>query len=335
MRYDCIPIKLADLFSQYGRFIARHPLPFVVIPPLLSCVLMLGLLNINVKEDVEYVYSTMDAPAKQERQYFADNFLSDENMYFRRERRLFNKGYLTVYIEHSNGAINVIEDYKVNDDVLLATKELNEHIISRKTNGDAGIAYVDVCSKWIGECLYNDYLELFGLNESNQTSLTYPYYVAPSGITYALDSYFGDVKVDTNRSAISVHSFMLVYFVRFHGETDEKRSNEWLNDQRDFLLDYDDPRIDICLLTSLTVAQELAALINTVAPLLAIMIVAIALFAILCSMTGSWVRSKPFVAISGLLAAIFGVMSAMGFMTAVGVPFVATIGSMPFLIIGK
>ena len=52
-------------------------------------------------------------------------------------------------------------------------------------------------------------------------------------------------------------------------------------------------------------------------------------------MTCSWVRSKPFVAISGLLAAIFGVMSALGFMTAIGVPFIATIGSMPFFIIGE
>ena len=88
MAYDCIPVKLSDWFYNYGKFLARYPLPFIIVPPLLTCLLMLGVLRINVETDVEYLYATVDAPAKEERAYFRDTFLSNEGKYCENQTRI-------------------------------------------------------------------------------------------------------------------------------------------------------------------------------------------------------------------------------------------------------
>ena len=47
------------------------------------------------------------------------------------------------------------------------------------------------------------------------------------------------------------------------------------------------------------------------------------------------VRSKPFAAMGGELAAAFAIVTSLGLMSACGLPFASTVGVMPFLIIGK
>ena len=112
MAYDCIPNTLSNWFYRYGKFISRYPLPFVIVPPLLSCVLIVGILRIHIASDLEYLYATVDAPAKEERSYFKENFPNDEKMYFTVDRQLDQDGYLHVYVEHANSKRNVIENYQ-------------------------------------------------------------------------------------------------------------------------------------------------------------------------------------------------------------------------------
>ena len=65
------------------------------------------------------------------------------------------------------------------------------------------------------------------------------------------------------------------------------------------------------------------------------MIAVTSIFSLVALMVWSRVRSKLWVGLSGLLSAFFGIVSALGVMMAVGVPFIAVVGAMPFLIFGE
>ena len=72
---------------------------------------------------------------------------------------------------------------------------------------------------------------------------------------------FGDVTMDVNNNVRHAHSFLLTYNVRFNDTKDVERSTAWLDAVRDYLQQYDDPRVHVYFMTSLTVAQEIANLV--------------------------------------------------------------------------
>ena len=217
-----------------------------------------------------------------------------------------------------------------------AVTALNDHIFTKKAEfAGENYAFRDVCSKWMGKCVYHNYLSLLIEMTNNGTRVIYPYHEGKDGTTYNLNSHFGDVTVDENRTVMKAHSFMLAYFVRFDDKPDVERSSAWLNELRDFLLDYDNPHINVYFMTSLTVSQEIAGLISTMVPLIIVMVGVTLLFSVGSLMVRSRVRSKPWVALSGLLVCMFGIMSSLGLMAAIGVPFETAVGAMPPLIFGK
>uniref|UniRef100_A0A915LKQ0 SSD domain-containing protein n=1 Tax=Meloidogyne javanica TaxID=6303 RepID=A0A915LKQ0_MELJA len=48
---------LAKLFFRYGFFIAKHPRPFIIIPVLVTLLLMFGILNLRIEDDLRLLYS--------------------------------------------------------------------------------------------------------------------------------------------------------------------------------------------------------------------------------------------------------------------------------------
>ena len=67
VQYDCIEKPLSRIFYNYGRFIARHPLWFLIIPLLVAGALASGLYNFHAEYDVEQLFTPEKARSKDER----------------------------------------------------------------------------------------------------------------------------------------------------------------------------------------------------------------------------------------------------------------------------
>lgn len=45
--FDCIERPLSVFFYKYGKFVAKHPWPFILAPIFITSALALGILRIN------------------------------------------------------------------------------------------------------------------------------------------------------------------------------------------------------------------------------------------------------------------------------------------------
>ena len=179
-------------------------------------------------------------------------------MYFTRERSLYHEGFVNVYIERKNECGYILEDYKMDLDIVDAVLELNANILSNKAQfKDEDIAFIDVCSKWFGQCAYDQNYKLLDDMVNYDPRVTYPYHTHSNGTIFQSNTVFGGVQLDQNNTILNANALMFTYHVRFMEDSDKERSTAWLNEVRDYLLDYRDSRIDIYFMTSLTLAQEI------------------------------------------------------------------------------
>ena len=61
----------------------------------------------------------------------------------------------------------------------------------------------------------------------------------------------------------------------------------------------------------------------------------ILMFATATTLMSDWVRSKPWVALSGMTSAALGIGSSMGLVSLLGFKYGSIVGTMPLLIMGK
>ena len=326
-----IPNTLSKLFYTHGKFIARHPLPFIVIPIVISlgmagCMATLQEQN----DDGEYLYVPTNAPSLDERKFFEDTFTANDTTHFSSLRLIRVDGFVSIHVQSTTG------DSIWNDEAFTAINELNSLVLAHEIEIDGErFTYSDLCAQWLGDCEYSDILAIIGNDPVAASDVTFPRYRDPSGMTYVLVSDIGDVTVDPQTTRVTdAGAVLLNYYVRYQNPTDQARSDVWIDAIRDILLDQNNDVIETAFWTSNTFDQELASISESVIPTFTFAYNAIYVFATVSCMMSDWVRSKPWIAAAGLSAAALGIASAMGLMAVVGIPFASVAGSMPFLLIG-
>ena len=78
LQRDFIDRPLRTLFSRLGKYIGRHPYPFLIIPLVISACLSLGLKYFEIETDTEYLVTPKNGPAKHERKIVDTYFSLDE-----------------------------------------------------------------------------------------------------------------------------------------------------------------------------------------------------------------------------------------------------------------
>ena len=329
MAFDCIPKAIASLFYIFGKFLGRHPLPFLVVPLLITIGLGVGILKLETSRDTEYLYVPTNAESLDERSRLKELFAHDDTNDFSSFRMPEIGGFLEIYIANADGGS------VLNAETIEAAFELNDFVLNAVVEyKGSDITFTGVCSLLNGNCIYNQFITIMTNQSIEDVTLTYPIHYH-DGTFYNLVRQIGGVTLSDDNVILSANALSFYYYVRFQRDGDEDRSTEYLNELRDRMFDYRDSRLRIEFRTSLTLEQELQEALGSVIPLFAITYLVLLVFALLSCLMFDWVRSKPFVAISGLVAAAMGVVSAMGLLSFVGVPFASVIGTMPFLIMGE
>lgn len=334
MKFDCLQKILENLFYKYGKLVARFPHPFIGIPVLITIILSLGLLNIQRIDDAEFLYTPTNGPAKDERSIIQNLFQENETHYFLPTRRTILDGALQVIVTNKAGG-NVYSQNAFNE--ILALDQLVRDVIISQDGTSYG--YSELCAAWNEICFDNTVLMILNTTAYNvtQSNLTYPYHQMPGSLEpLFIGNQLGGVTLkEDNITVDEFQALYLVYFVRYQSVTKQSLSDAFLRKAIQDLLSFESNEIVAHFQSSLSLDDELTKATDSIVILFSITYTILTLFASLsCNMMDP-VRSKAWVATGGEIAAAMAILSSLGLLSFAGVPFTSTVGSVPFLIMGK
>ncbi len=134
----------------------------------------------------------------------------------------------------------------------------------------------------------------------------------------------------------------MLYQLKFHPENMSYISGLWEREFEHQLLEYNDPYIELTFFHSQTLTEELKKNAEQLVPRFAISFTILVVFSVLCSLTLirgrpfiDWVVSKPILAGCGVLNAGMAVISAIGLLNYLNMPFNDIVLVMPFMAAGK
>ena len=132
VHFDCIERPLSRAFYVYGRFIARHPIWFLVCPLLVTAALSSGFYNFHAEYDVEKLFTLEGARSKDERstmQRLFHEYETSDNFSPTRMLTLGEYGRLIVTPKKTDGNV-------LTDDVFDEVKQLDKDIRNITVNND-------------------------------------------------------------------------------------------------------------------------------------------------------------------------------------------------------
>ena len=206
---NCVEQALGKLFYKYGHFLAKHPLAFVIVPPIITVLLAIGLIRINLVSDSEYLYSPTNAPSRDERALLQDLFPENDTHRFTFARKTEIDGFLQVVVtapDESNILTNATFE---------AIYELDNHIRNIKVdqNGESYIFDDAICAKWMDSCAGNEFLPVLRQQNVEEYAITYPIHNSQ----YVLTSFLLTVDTDDDDVVQSAVAVMLIY----HGRSEK------------------------------------------------------------------------------------------------------------------
>ena len=332
MKIDCIENRLARIFHQYGKLVAKYPWPFLIVPMVVSVGFTIGVLTRKEVTGTEELYTPRNGPAKEERQIIQNLFPENDTHFFEASRRSDLTGYLRLCFvgtaDHPNIFTAEALDEIMSLDLLLKTYQVNY-------NGKI-LMYNNTCGKWNGHCHENPFLQLLAFDPDNVISvnLTYPVH----NNQYFLGMQIGGVATDDTGVILSAESVLLSYYVAYQTAEEREIADAWIAGVSEFLLNIDLGQYSFVrpsLESSLSMDEELDRATGNIVPFFSIAYTILMTFAAISTSMKDWVRCKTWVAIGGEVAAVMAVGSSLGFLSLCGVAYTSTVGTMPFLIVGK
>uniref|UniRef100_A0A914D0N6 SSD domain-containing protein n=1 Tax=Acrobeloides nanus TaxID=290746 RepID=A0A914D0N6_9BILA len=361
MRLDCVERRFAQLFSNYIRLVVIQPVPFILLPILITAVLSVGLLRHSdafVKDELE-LYTPTDARARDELRLLDRLFHINDTDPFYATRRYDIKraGYIIVTSEHENGDI-------LNPLVMQAAMQLWS-VIQSLTIEDSDakrVNYPSICVKFpmppeFGHaisaflapnitspqqiCVSNPLVEVFkflflpehaflnrSLDEITLGQISDAFTFEANGMTHLL----GGISFDSSKRISGAKAMMLPYALRHATKAEDELAEKWELKLADFLLTYDSPVIRTSWWTYETLASESARdrqqLINMLGPCF----IVVSVYTILSCCVLSWVRSRPLLAVGGVLSAAMAIVSGVGLLLLAGFNMTSVAYSMPFIV---
>ena len=278
-KQDCVQKGLETMFYDYGKFVAKYPLPFLIGPLVVTFGFALGLCNFELIEDTEYLYSPIHGRAKDERKIIEHYFPSDTSSSFLPSRKMSLQGFVQVLIKNSHSG-NIYDSRHFE-----RIEELNE-IIEGTTvlHGDNEYNYTLLCASWKGDCATNSLLQLVTSDPDLFQQTSYPFH----GFEF-LGTQLGGVSTDGYGHITTAEAVLLNYFLRYETDDDVAKADLWIGKVKTLLLGYADGTIEIYFQTSLSIEEELRKATISIIPLFAVTYTVLCFFSVLTCMMLDWV----------------------------------------------
>ena len=144
---------LKEIFRTLGKFVGGHPLIFLVLPLIASCLLSTGMFQVEYISDADYLLTPINGEGRREgalaEKYFPTNF-SDFDAPRSTKYGLY--GYVMVLAKDGRSILQ--------PQIWSEVKQLQDLIVHMTVEHEGvEYQYSDLCAKWNGECYTNSLLQ--------------------------------------------------------------------------------------------------------------------------------------------------------------------------------
>ena len=328
-RTNCIERPLRGYFERHGRYVAKHPYPFFIIPLILTVCMGYGLRHLHIIDDLEYLVTPKNGDSKSERQVIQEHFHVDQNGGFMPERSPSLDGFLDVIIASRDGS-NVLTSRNL--EAILRLEQLIHNASAPDDSGQT-FRFKDICSTWEDDCMEHPILLAYKRN---------PALVDTTHITYPKHGYFfmghslGNVTVEEGTNYVTyAGATRLTFFVRYESAKEQELANRWFKAVMALMENVEDPNLEIFYSATNSLAVQFDEASADIVPKFAAPFVLLITFSVMSCMMNDWVRSKPYLAFMGVLATGCSLCSTFGFLSALGISAAPQVGLVPFLTLGR
>ncbi|CAG9538153.1 unnamed protein product [Cercopithifilaria johnstoni] len=317
--------RLSALFYKYGLIVSYNPRPFVLIPILITFLLSLGIFTVNVEDDLRFLYSPINSPARFE--YSIHKAFTGDSI---------NSTYVAIAVEPNNNLRNLLRK-----EIATEILSLNEFVLNNLTVNLNGRIYnfgKDICIR-TALCPFSNTIVQFFFNafwneklwDDPRVRLDYPFlYFFENKFFLPLHLY--GVKLGGVKGIESIEMIHLHYSIpSTDHETAEVVSGALESALKEYLAINERSLIKTSMFSFSMLKNEMNKNALCAFPFISLTFLLLVTFTILSCMTGDWVTSKPLEALMGVLSSSFAIISATGFMFLMGIPFVSQVTVMPFL----
>ncbi|VDN01759.1 unnamed protein product [Thelazia callipaeda] len=314
---------LAKVFYKYGLIVSYYPRPFILIPFVITFILSLGIFEVKIEDDLRFLYSPTDSPARFEYSIH-QSFTGDS----------INITHVAILVQPRKNLRNLLTKELANEIL-----HLNDFILNNLTvilNGQTYNFGKDICIRTSFCPLSNTIVQFFfdsfwndKLWNSPKVRLDYPFLNFFDN-KFFLPFHLHGVKLGGAKGIKSIETIHLHYPIPSTDHANAETVSDALEiSLRQYLATVEDSLIKTTIFSFSMLKNEMHKNALYTFPFISITILLLVAFTIF--MTGDYVTSKPLEALMGVLSSSFAILSASGLLFWIGEPFVSQVTVMPFL----
>nr|XP_006812130.1 PREDICTED: patched domain-containing protein 3-like [Saccoglossus kowalevskii] len=332
MAFDCIEDRLKRILYHHGNVVGKRPLLFIILPVLFSLLLALGGLCFRFNNDVEYLFTPINGPAKRHREQVQMYFPMNYDNHFLPNRQNDVGRYVSVYVTTETWDGNILTA-EILDEIL----KLHKNIITVKTTCDDKVySYGELCAKWNSKCVPpNPIFDIYNYQAKHIMNFTYPLLVSEANTKHFIGGSLGGVQFYDNTSIVKSATAITLYYPLKPSPKDIDLASGKLEEAFfEMAIKYKPAKISFTFTMSQALANDLDEMTVRMIPRMVLSFAVLTVFSVLSLMMMDWVTSKPILGCLGVVSALLAIVSTVGLLSLCGVPFIHLNIAMPFLTLG-
>ncbi|XP_061193753.1 patched domain-containing protein 3-like [Saccostrea echinata] len=316
-------------FGKLGAFISDYPVRIMVCCIVVNLLLTIGLIRIEVENDVETLYTPMDSQAIQDRSVLRNLYGDPTDSHFRSYQLTDFGLYGSVMIlsKEKTDIKTQAYVYEINSihNVINTSITVTDSFGTVFTFSDisAGSDPVDVIS---GSILLSQTFQ----NNFVMNNVTYPFFGQNTLSPFLANA------VSENGMLTSTIGVKLQYYLKHYNASVRELSKSWEKAFASKLENIQTNLTDIAYAYSDSLETELTKNTNSDIQYFSITFALMMTYASIASLSINCnnAANRMNLGFAGILAPILAIASAFGFVSAIGVEFTNIVGVMPFLVVG-
>ncbi|CAB3404091.1 unnamed protein product [Caenorhabditis bovis] len=314
--------KLERFFDEYGKFVARHPLYFILIPSLLTIASTYGFLNFHSQDDIWDIYAPTNGLSRVEESELKRFEYASGSHHHR----------MQVLVSRKDGQ-NVLTEEVLNE-VSRSHKFVADNITA--FDGSHHVHYKNLCGVYCNDS--NAAIIAFlqaAINDSSHSSfkLTFPNAEALQNkifIGYSL----GNLKFD-GQIVVEAKMMLLHYMVDTSMKNGKMLADDFETNLRLFFNSISDisSNIKYSFLSRTRELEEQRAITITSLPFLGLTVIVLTAFMIVTLVRLPWYTSQHCESIVGVLSPGMALWTTTGVLWGLGYPFSNILTVVPFLVV--
>lgn len=335
---------LKKFFKLYAYVLYRHRWIFLIVPIIFTLLSSCGFYFVDSvrKNQTEYVFTPFGSRSEYEKAVINQQFPLNQTYYIL--GKYFEvKNWMDVVVKAKDGGNLLRPEY------IDALNEFNQLAVHNFTvlsfDGKFNLTYQHLCLTWGSQCHENTHIQLLKqINMLNKyIPVTYPVTHQGDVPIYLASLYSGVNVIDdmgrfnvVTTVRLSYHLMQESYMVYFY-------ALQWRKAFVEFILAYHSPYLKIGVCHTDSINEGLKEIANKFWPQFMTTFSILSVFSVACSFvlmrdtsgTIDWVRSKPVIAVFGVISACMAIATGMGLCFLFQQEYNQVVNTMPFLALCK